>query len=589
MSSKPVTVASPGVARATSPFLLGAGLFAATLLAYARTIRADFIWNDSDYVTAPALRSLAGLGRIWFEVGATEQYYPFLHSAFWVQHRLWGDATTGYHLTNIFLHAGAACLLAAVLRRLAMPGAWLAAFLFALHPVCVESVAWISEQKNTLSLVFYLLAALAYYRFEDERSGRRYAVATGLFVIALLSKSVTATLPAALLVIRWWQAGRLDWRRDVRPLLPWFVLGAAMGIFSAWVEKKFIGAEGAEFALTGLERSLLAGRIVWFYLGKLLWPADLIFIYPRWAVSTATWWQWLFPLGVLAALVALWRWRGRSRALLAAILFFGGSLFPTLGFFNVYAFIFSFVADHWQYLPCIGILTLLAAGLTRALVGTGPWLRRGVPALLVAGLGVLTFHQSHMYADMVTFYQVTLARNPAAWMAHNNLGGLLREAGKLDAAREHYEAALAARPDLEKVHNNLGTILREQGRPAEAAGHFRRALELRPDYVGPLNNLGSLLRQQRQVPEALALLQRAVQLEPDFADTRNNLGMALRDAGRMPEAIAEFERALALQPDQPAVHLNLALTLSLLGRDAESMRHYETARRLNPAIPALPR
>src|SRR5262249_51422 len=144
-------------------------VFAATVLVYLPAMRAEFIWNDIDYVTAPALQSAAGLKRIWVEVGATEQYYPLLHTAFWVEHMLWGDTPLGYHLVNVLLHAGAACLFAAVLRRLAVPGAWLAALLFALHPICVESVAWISEQKNTLSLVFYLGAALAWLRFDASR------------------------------------------------------------------------------------------------------------------------------------------------------------------------------------------------------------------------------------------------------------------------------------------------------------------------------------------------------------------------------------------------------------------------------------
>ena len=346
--------------------MLGAFVFAVTLLAYLPAVRAGFIWNDSDYVTAPALQSLAGLWRIWSEVGATEQYYPLLHSAFWVEHRLWGDAPLAYHVVNILLHAGAACLFAAVLRRLTVPGAWLAALLFALHPVCVESVAWISEQKNTLSLVFYLAAALAYLRFHETRSKPAYYFATALFLCALLSKTTTATLPAALLVVFWWRRGRIEWSRDVRPLIAWFVFAAALGLFSAWVEKNFIGAEGGEFALTLLQRGLLAGRIVWFYLGKLLLPLDLIFIYPRWTMDATLPWQWLFSLGLLALFAVLWRLRGRSRAPLAVLLLFAGTLFPVLGFFNLYGFLFSFVADHWQYLPCLALLAAAAALLSRA-------------------------------------------------------------------------------------------------------------------------------------------------------------------------------------------------------------------------------
>lgn len=567
-----------------------AGLWVVTFLAYGPALSAGFIWNDSEYVTAPALRSTEGFWRIWFELGATEQYYPLLHSAFWLQHQLWGDAAAGYHIFNVALHAAAACLLAAVLRRLAVPGAWLAGSLFALHPVAVESVAWISEQKNTLSLVFYLAAALFYLRFAAERGSRAYAAATLLFVAALLSKSVTASLPAALLVVTWWRHGRIQWRRDVVPLLPWFVLGGAMALVSSHVERVYIGAHGEEFALTGVQRGLLAGRIAWFYVAKLLWPADLIFIYPRWNVEPGEAWQWLFSLGAIALLAVLWWLRRRSRAPLAAVLFFGGSLVPTLGFFNVYAFLYSYVADHWQYLPGIGILVLLAAGLTRALQRLAPTgrVRFVVPGLLLAGLGALTWQQSRMYADMRTFYVTTIERNPGAWMAHNNLGGLLQAAGDRAGARRHFEAALRIRPGLFKAHYNLGNILREQGFAPEALEQYRRAIELKPDYVEALNQLGSLLRLLRQPHEALPHLFAAVRFDPAFADARNNLGMALRDVGRLTDALRQFERAVKDQPDMAALHLNLALTLSLVGRNDEAMQHFRTARRLNPAIPDLP-
>lgn len=588
-----------------SPYLLSLALFAVTLVAYAPAISAGFIWNDADYVTAPALRSTHGLARVWFELGATEQYYPLLHSAFWVEHRLWGDAAAGYHLLNILLHATSACLLAAVVGRLWSLGgaareggeqqrqasptkswasgnlAWLAAFVFALHPVCVESVAWISEQKNTLSLVFYLLAAWWYLRFDVQRSPRAYVAATIVFGLALLTKTTTATLPAALLVALWWRRGRLQWRRDVVPLVPWFVLGAGLGLVSAYVERKYVGAEGADFALTLLQRALLAGRVVWFYLGKLGWPGNLIFIYPRWRIDPAEASAWIFGLAVVLALVGCWLLRRRTRGPLAAALFFGGSLFPVLGFFNVYAFVFSFVADHWQYLPCIGVVVLAAAGLRT--VRGGPVL----PLLLIGALGVLTFQQSRMYADMRTFYRTTLARNPAAWMAHNNLANLLREEGDLAGAVAHLRAALAIRPDLAKVHNNLANCLRDLKRPTEAIEEYQRALAWAPDYVESHNHLGSLLRELGRTPEAVVHLLKAVQLDPQYPDARNNLGMALRDAGRLTEAIAQFELSLRDNPNSAPLHLNLALSYSLAGRDAEAMQQFREARRLNPAIPDI--
>ena len=329
-------------------WLPGLLLIAATFIAYQPVWHAGFVWDDDAHVTRPILRSLHGLWRIWFEPGATQQFYPFLYSAFWVEHRWWGDSAAGYHLANVALHAAVACLLHRVLRRLAVPGAFLAAAVFALHPVCVESVAWISEQKNTLSAVFYLSAALAYLRFDRERKAGWFAAGLGLFALAVLSKSVTATLPAALLVVFWWKRGQLSWKRDGLPLVPWFVLGAGAGAMTAWMERTHVGASGAAYALGGAERFLVAGRAVWFYLAKIFWPVDLVFVYPHWTVDVRELWQAVFPATALAAVAALFALRKRFRGPLATALLFGGTLFPALGFINVFPFLYSYVADHFQ-------------------------------------------------------------------------------------------------------------------------------------------------------------------------------------------------------------------------------------------------
>lgn len=592
---------------------------AALLPAYGPVWTAGFIWNDVDYVTAPALRSLAGLARIWSEIGATEQYYPVLHSWFWLQHRLFGDAPLGYHLVNVVAHALAAGLFWSVLRRLSVPGAGWAAFLFALHPVAVESVAWIAEQKNTVSLVLYLAAALAWWRFEERRRPMDYAVASGLFALALLAKSVTATLPAALLVVAWWRRGRIDWRADVRPLLPWLAAGAAFGLFTAWVEHGVVGARGAEFELGLLERALLAGRVSWFYLGKLAWPAELIFIYPRWTVDAAVGWQWLYPLVLLGALYAAWRLRNRSRAPLAALLFFLGSLFPTMGFLNVYAFQFSFVADHWQYLPMLGPLALVAAVATCWAEKFGPDARRlaavGGVALL-ALLGWRTWEQSRLYRDIETFYRETLAANPDSWMGRNNLGLLLIESGRAAEAVEHLREAARLKPRHAEVANNYGVALRATGRAAEARAQFLRATELKPGYAEAefnlalalaeagesaaakeryarvlawrpqhakaANNLGNLLLAEERVVEALELFRAALAAEPDFADAHHNLGVALFTQDRAAEAVGPLRRALALDAGRDASRWVLALALAMQRRPAEAVPPLEELVRRQP-------
>jgi len=591
MPRKPVArPASSGPARLRE-IAAGAFLVCATLAAYLPALNGGLLWDDAGHVTKPDLQSLHGLWRIWFEFGSTQQYYPLLHSAFWVEHRLWGDAVLGYHLTNILLHAFSACLLVAILRYLRLPGAWLAGFLFALHPVCVEAVAWISEQKSTLSALFYLASALCYLRFDQSRRRPQYLLALALFVLALLTKTVTATLPAALLVVLWWRRGRLDWKRDAMPLLPWFALGAAAGMVTEYVERTFVGARGAEFALTLTQRCLLASRAIWFYLGKLIWPANLTFIYPRWTLDTAAWWQYLFPLGVLALLAPL-LWlavkKGR-RGPLAGFLFFVGTLFPALGFFNVYPFIYSYVADHFQYLASLGVIVPAAAGLTvaarRASLTYGG--RACAAGVLLAALAVLTWRQSGIYQDAQTLYRVTLARNPDCWLAHNNLGSeLLETPGRLSEAVSHFEAALRLQPNYPQTYNNLGIALSNiPGRLPEAINYFETAVRIQPDYAQAQNNLGlALSNLPGRLPEAIAHFEAALRTNRDYAQAHNNLGSALSSTpGRLQDAVSEYEAALRIQPDFPEAHYNLANALSEIpGRLEEAIAQYQETLRLQP-------
>jgi Tfp pilus assembly protein PilF len=546
------------------------------------------LWDDEAHITRPDLRPVVGLVRIWTSLHATQQYYPLLHSAFWIEHRLWGDATLGYHLANVVLHATSALLLVLALQKLKVPGAKLAGLIFAVHPVCVESVAWISEQKNTLSLVFYLLSALAYLRFDRNRGKSAYLLASLLFVLALLTKTVTATLPAALLVILWWQRGRLSWRRDSLPLAPWFALAAASGLLTSWVERTVIGAQGARFDLTLAERCLLAGRVVWFYLGKLVLPVHLVFIYPRWdARALAAGWMGYLAAAVLAT-AALWALRRRSRGPLAAWLIYVGSLFPALGFLNVFPFLYSYVADHFQYLACMAPIAAASAGAVRLLCRAPPSLRRvgwGLVAMLVAALGVLSNAQSRTYADEFTLYSTTIERNPECWMAHNNLGLWYEGGGDAQKAIAHFREAIRLKEDFAPAHNNLGTVLGKMpGFLGEATAQFEEAVRLQPDFVDAHNNLGTaLLKTPGRLEDAVAQYQEALRLQPDLADTHNNLGNAWsKIPGRMDAAIAEYREALRLRPDYAGAHNNLGTVLYAQGRAAEAVTQYKEALRLMP-------
>jgi|UniRef100_UPI00404B4873 protein O-mannosyl-transferase len=579
------------------PLWLGwLGLLILALIAYYPAVHGAMLWDDNAHVTTPELLLPGGLARIWFELGATQQYYPVLHSAFWLEHHLWGDAVEGYHCLNILLHTLSAGLIVLLMRRLALPGAWLGGALFALHPVCVESVAWISEQKNTLSTVFYLLAMLTWLRIDAQRdqttnsTWRTYALATVLFIFAALTKTVTVTLPAALLVIAWWRRGKLSLRRDVIPLLPWFALAMVGGLMTAWVERTFIGAEGEFFALSWLQRTLLAGKVVWFYLGKLVWPADLVFIYPRWEMVPTVASHFIGLIAAIVTLVGFWLLRHRTRGPLAAALLFGGTLFPALGFFNVYPFQYSYVADHFQYLAAIAIFVSGSTGFAQ-LVGklkiTSTW-GMGSAAVIVLGLlGTQTWRQAHEYQDNITLYRATLAKNPTCWMAAYNLGLELVETGHTQDAIASYEEALRLRPEYAEVHANLAMALLSQGDQAGALTHLQRAVDLKPTLWQARANLANVLMSTpgRQA-EALPHYWRVAIQEPSIAWVRFNLGYALQAYPAYRQAaLKQFHAALEIQPAYWEADYSIALLLiNMPGRQREAIPHLEKAIALNPDL-----
>ena len=566
-------------------------LAGALLLVYFPALTGGFVYDDAHHITRPELRSWSGLARIWTEPTATAQYYPVSHSLFWIQHRLWGNAVVGYHLVNLALHAGVAFLLWKLLRRLELPGARWAAVLFALHPLCAESTAWISEQKNTLSTVLYLAAALVYLRFDERRGRASYATALLLFMLALLSKSVTATLPAALLVIFWWKRGRLSWRQDGLPLLPWLLLGAASGLFTAWLERNFIGAQGAGFALGFWDRLLIAGRVIWFYLGHALWPLDLCFNYPRWDVTTAKAWQFAFPLAAILAIAGLIWFSRRSRGPLAVALLFVGGLFPVLGFFNVYPFRYSYVADHFVYLPLLPLLAgLTTAGVafSRRLPPKQKALASGLASALIAGLAILTFKQSQSYCTPETLYRSILVENPQSALAHYNLGTLLAQRpGQEAQAVACYRAAIASNPGYAEAHNNLGLLLQAQpdGR-TEAMAEFTAALQAQPNLAEAHYNLAlALMAEPSRWPDAIAHLQEAVHDRPLFAEAYYELGTIHQREGQTEAALEAYGEALKIRPLYPQAHYGLGTILARLsGRTGEGITHFREAIRLDPNL-----
>jgi Flp pilus assembly protein TadD len=569
-----------------SDWLFWLFLAAVTMLAYHPAWNGQQLWDDDQHMIRPELYPVSGLVRIWTEPRAIRQYYPVLGTIFWIENKIWGIAPLPHHLVNILTHSLVALLVLCILRRLEIPGERLAAILFALHPVQVESVAWNTELKNTVSGLFCLGATLTYLRFDQKRRWKDYAFALGLFACALLSKTVVATLPAALLVVLWWKRGKLSWKKDVLPLIPFFVLSAGLGAVSIWMEQNVVGAEGSDFQYSIIERCLIAGRAIWFYLGKLIWPHPLIFIYPRWEISQLVWWQYLFPVAALALLIALWRLREKSRGPLAALLLFAGTLFPALGFFNVYPFRFSFVADHFQYLACIGPLALAAAGISSVICGmkqsAGPFLRPLTGVVLGGLLAAMTWQQSRVYSDIETLWHATIAQNPECWIAYGHLGWTLFTKGDVDSSIPYLERALKIKPNDPDVHDSLGLALKQKGQLDAATAHFEETLKLRPNDSVAFINLGAILEQKGQVDAAVVNYRKALLLKPDDAEIHARLGGALRQLGVLDQAMAHLQLALDMKFDDARVHRELGLALHQKGRISEAIPQYQRALVIKP-------
>lgn len=517
-------------------------------------MRAGFIWDDDAHVTQPELRSIHGLVEIWIRPGTTQQYYPLVHTVFWIEHRLWGNSALGYHLVNILLHAAGAFVLFRILIRLKIPGAWFAAALFALHPVQVETVAWISELKNTLSGLFFFSSILAYLNFDETRGRRSYLASLVLFLFGLMCKTVIAPLPAVMLVILWWKRGRVRPRDDVRPLLPFFGLGIGAGLFTAWVERRFIGAQGTEFGLSVVERGLVAARDFWFYLFKLCWPAKLTFIYPRWQINGADWSQYLFILALaLVILLAIsLAVRKQIRGLLAAVLIFLGLLFPALGFINVFPFIYSFVADHFQYLACVAPLTLFAVGVTLGLESWAPaktFLPYATYSAILLTVGVLSWRRCSDFRDVETLWRMTIARNPDCWMAHNNLGNVLSDKGQTGEGIFHLREAVRLQPHDALYHYNLATALADQRSFAEAFTEFRDALSEQPNSAEIRNNFAIALAKAGKNDEAIEEFKTTLRIKPDYVKGHYNFAFLLAHLHRRSEALVEFKKVVALEPN----------------------------------------
>jgi protein O-mannosyl-transferase len=591
------TIQSGTAANFRSPWnwFFGAALLAVTFCAYEPAWNGKPIFDDIVHLTNTVeLRSLSGLSHLWTDPQTTRQYHPLLDTVFWVEDKLWGDSMLGYHLVNILIHAVSALLLLKILRQLGIPGAWLACAIFALHPIQAESVAWLAELKNTLSAIFFFASVLVYLRFDQDRSAWSYILVLLLFSVGLMVKAIVAILPVAVLIALWWKRQKLEWKRDVLPLIPFLLLGIAAGIFTAWMEREFAGAKGEAFEFSLIERFLIAGRAFWFYVGKLFWPANLVLFYPRWSVDASVWWQYLLPIAALGFYVFAWAFRRRWRWLLAGPLFFGVALFPMLGFFNVNFFRLSFVADHFQYIPSIGIIIPVSAGLTLLLTRWHGWRRTASFAFcfaLLAGLTALTWNQSHMYRDAETCYRTVIEKNPQSWEAHIEIGHALFDKGLLDEASTHFQKALEINPNdpssKKRAYNSLGNVLLKKGRVDEAISDFEKALESDPNYAAAHTSLGRAFHWKGRLKEAIVQYQQSLALLPRSASIHNNLAWmlatcsdpSLRDG---PKALALAQRANGLSNgNDPVILRSLAAAYAENGQFSQAIEIDQRALQLS--------
>ena len=604
-------------------------LAVAVVFAYQPAWHAGFIWDDDTYISAnEMLRSPAGLWAIWFKPGATCQYYPLSFTVFWLGYHLWGLHPLGYHAQNLLLHVLTAILLWQVLKRLEVRAAWLAGAVFALHPVNVMSVAWMTELKNTLAGALALGAVWAYARFAGlgvyatqgtTGTNWRWGLwSLGLFLLAMLAKTAVSFLPLTLLLLAWWKRGRIAWRW-VWPLPVMLAVAVGMGLVTLHIERLY-GATGDDFHMGWLDRVLVSGRSLWFYLGKLLFPYPLIFIYERWKVDPGAGWQYAYPAATLGLLAGLWQWRTRMGAgpFVALLHFYVATSFLVL-IQVLYMMLFTFVSDHWQYFGCMSVIAVAVAGIDRALdriSRSRRFLKGVVCGVLLLTLGGLTWRQCRMYADLETLWRTTLARNPNCFLARNNLGNIffrndqMNEAieqyqkaletwpryvlalnnlgnaflriGQVDQAIAQYQKALALQPGHAETHDNLGNALLKAGRVAEAIAHFRTALTIQPDDAATHDYLGNALLKQGQLDEALTHFQRALALQPDNAGFHNNFGNALLKNQQWDAAIAQYEKALDLSPDSAEFHQNLGVVLLRRGRADEAVVHFRKALAIQP-------
>ncbi len=578
--------------RLPDDWLWGAILVAAVVVTYTSVWSAGYVWDDDIHLTKnPCVVGPYGLTQIWTTAAA--DVCPFTLTTFWLEYHLWGLAPFPYHLVTVLLHAACAILLWRVLRSLEIPGAWLGAALWALHPLQVESVAWITEMKNTESGVFFLLSSLFYIkdlRSRGTKSGttREFVLSLVFAALAMATKSSAVILPFALGLCAWWIDRGWSWQRLFK-LAPYFLLALAAGLASMLsVHQTGLDSNIYE-PRSWPERFAVAGDALWFYLGKMIWPFPLMAIEPRWTIDTGNLLSYL-PLAAAAALGLLVGLRRNSgaRPLFFAFGYYIAALLPVLGFVDLYPIHLSFVFYHFQYLAGMGPLALVGAGMSLSAKRRNPlqqkWLWTAA-ALVLALLGGVSWSRAWVYQNEDTLWTDALAKNPHCWAAYNNLGDSLRGKGQLDQAVDYFHKAIELNPKYYEAYDNLALTLVKKGEADEATAMFEKSLQIKPAYVRGLNDYAGFLAAQGKLPKALALYQEVLRIGPQYYPALNNIGLLLLTMGRSDEAMADFQQVLSMDPKDEAAHHNLANAYAQKGNWSAAIDEYRAAAAINPRDP----
>lgn len=553
-------------ARFRSPCLSGGVLVLLVLVAYSPCFRAGYVWDDRQIVDNTLLKSPAGLKSIWLRPSSTagfeSGYWPLAYTTFWLEHQVWGEFKPYIlHMGNVLLHTLNALLVWIILRRMGINGAWFIAAVFALHPVRVESVAWVAQRKDVLSAFFYLSAFWCYLRAQTGAARRFMSLCLICFALAMLSKSIVVTLPVTLLIYRWYRRGTIS-KEDISCVLPVFLLGGALAVFGV-----LMAGESAETGyLSWLERFLVAGKIYWFYLSKLLLPVNLIAVYPKWHIHASQWTQYLYPLSAFGLTVLLWGLRRKiGRGAFSAMTFFGVTLLPVMGFVYFAFYEQSYVADRYQYLASIGPTALMISFVLWAcdrVLRAHRKIRTAMASLFLTLLILLTARQCSLYVNMKTLFEHCLKGNPNSIAAHVNLADALANEGRFSEAEHHLLHAESLNPGDAKVQFSLGVLYMKNEKWNKAAERFQKALDIRPNYPESLNGLGASLSEVGLDIPAAKAHDRALQLDPNNQEAVLRLALIYGRIGLPERAIEYYRAALKTMPDWPLVLNNLAWILT---------------------------